>query len=300
MRGRVIFIGRRFSVGASTLSIARRGGSSEGSARAQSRLTPAIRTTMLIENLLRGTTRREILFPTRTHQGAATDRWMCTPASREARCGQSSGSPLTKVGAKNSFRPAEAGVRMGGRSSKAPPAISSRNPLKRPAPQRRHPVRRLQRRRLRRQEGERRRQRLRRLPLLGQLRRRVRLLRLDRRRHGQELLGLRPGGVHRRHRQQRQRLQDGRRQGLGRARHVELLRLRQRRNSRGLARLRLGLHQQQQSGDHQVHRLRRLEQQGGSFQSISHSGDVTASTTTAKASTAKRDADGSLPAITSL
>ncbi len=33
---------------------------------------------------------------------------MCTPASREARCGHFSDSPLTKVGAKNSFRPAEA------------------------------------------------------------------------------------------------------------------------------------------------------------------------------------------------
>src|SRR4051812_19471051 len=32
---------------------------------------------------------------------------MCTPASREARCGQTSGSPLTKVGARNSFRPAD-------------------------------------------------------------------------------------------------------------------------------------------------------------------------------------------------
>jgi hypothetical protein len=40
---------------------------------------------------------------------------------------------------------------------------------------------------------------------------------------------------------------------------------------------------------------------GGSFQSISHSGDVSAtSVTTAKASAAKRNADGSLPAITSL
>ncbi len=39
---------------------------------------------------------------------------------------------------------------------------------------------------------------------------------------------------------------------------------------------------------------------GGSFQSISHSGDVTASTTTAKASAAKRNADGSLPDITKL
>jgi hypothetical protein len=39
---------------------------------------------------------------------------------------------------------------------------------------------------------------------------------------------------------------------------------------------------------------------GGSFQSITHTGDVTASATTAKASAAKRNADGSLPAITSL
>jgi hypothetical protein len=39
---------------------------------------------------------------------------------------------------------------------------------------------------------------------------------------------------------------------------------------------------------------------GGTFQSITHTGDVTASTTTAKASAAKRNADGSLPAITSL
>ena len=39
---------------------------------------------------------------------------------------------------------------------------------------------------------------------------------------------------------------------------------------------------------------------GGSFQSISHSGDVTASTTTAKASAAKRNADGSLPDITKI
>ena len=50
-------------------------------------------------SLLRGTTRRAILFPTSTHQGAAPDRWMCTPASREARCGHHCGSPLTKVGA---------------------------------------------------------------------------------------------------------------------------------------------------------------------------------------------------------
>ena len=54
---------------------------------------------MLIPSLLRGTTRRAILFPTSTHQGAAPDRWMCTPASREARCGHHCGSPLTKVGA---------------------------------------------------------------------------------------------------------------------------------------------------------------------------------------------------------
>src|SRR3954454_9452539 len=58
-------------------------------------------------SLLRGSTRREILFPTSTNQGTASGRWMCTPASREARCGQTSGSPLTKVGARNSFRPAD-------------------------------------------------------------------------------------------------------------------------------------------------------------------------------------------------
>src|SRR5213078_887365 len=39
------------------------------------------------------------LFPTDTHLGAAPGRWMCTPASREARCGHTCGSPLTKVGA---------------------------------------------------------------------------------------------------------------------------------------------------------------------------------------------------------
>ena len=39
---------------------------------------------------------------------------------------------------------------------------------------------------------------------------------------------------------------------------------------------------------------------GGNFQGISHSGDVTASATTAKASAAKRNADGSLPDITKL
>ena len=54
---------------------------------------------MLAMSLLRGAIRRAILFPTRTHQGAAPDRWMCTPASREARCGHHCGSPLTKVGA---------------------------------------------------------------------------------------------------------------------------------------------------------------------------------------------------------
>ncbi len=39
---------------------------------------------------------------------------------------------------------------------------------------------------------------------------------------------------------------------------------------------------------------------GGSFQSITHTGDVTASTTSAKAAAAARNANGSLPAITSL
>jgi hypothetical protein len=39
---------------------------------------------------------------------------------------------------------------------------------------------------------------------------------------------------------------------------------------------------------------------GGSFQSVTHTGDVTASATSAKASAAARTANGSLPAITSL
>ena len=88
-------------------------------------------------------------------------------------------------------------------------------------------------------KGSRRRQRLRRLPLVGQLRRRIRLLRLDRRRsrspraRGRSARGASTVGD----RQQRQRLQDGRRQGLRRARHVELLRLRQQLDGRGLARL---------------------------------------------------------------
>jgi hypothetical protein len=58
-----------------------------------SRLTGRKRTTMLIWNLLHGTTRRAILFPTRTHKGTATGRWMCTPASREARCGHTQWFP---------------------------------------------------------------------------------------------------------------------------------------------------------------------------------------------------------------
>src|SRR5437764_7425635 len=43
---------------------------------------------------------------------------MCTPASREARCGHFRGSPLTKVGAKNSLRTAEAVGSYGGRGPK--------------------------------------------------------------------------------------------------------------------------------------------------------------------------------------
>src|SRR6185436_12962437 len=38
------------------------------------------------------------LFPTDTHPGAASGRWMCTPASREARCGHILWLPPTKVG----------------------------------------------------------------------------------------------------------------------------------------------------------------------------------------------------------
>ena len=38
------------------------------------------------------------LFPTDRHPGAASGRWMCTPASREARCGQIQWLPPTKVG----------------------------------------------------------------------------------------------------------------------------------------------------------------------------------------------------------
>ncbi len=68
--------------------------------------------------------------------------------------------------------------------------------------------------------GHRRRQRLRRLPHLRQRRRRAGSLRLARPDHRAQLLGVRTGRDHRGQHEQRQRIQDGRRQRIGEARHV--------------------------------------------------------------------------------
>ncbi len=175
------------------------------------------------------------------------------------------------------------------------------DPRLRLAPQQRHPVRRLQRRRLRRQEGERHRQRLRRLPLVGQLRRRLRLLRLDRRRHGQELLGLRPG--------------DRPPPALAAtatasrwaatsvsAAHVmsSCFAFDNNETAGGSHVSDWGFTNNSNPATIKCTGCGAWNNKGGTFQSISHSGDVTASTTTAKASAAKRNADGSLPDITKL